>query len=85
MQAYVIKWLSQHFEKEVYQYINISLLKRTPFLRRPPSASFLQETPLLESLFNSKYCEIFKSTYFEEHLRTAASENVFMKLRNIKI
>ena len=24
------------------------------------------------------------STYFEEHLRTAASENVFMKFRNIK-
>ena len=22
----------------------------------------------------SKYCEIFKSTYFEEHLRTTASE-----------
>ena len=35
-------------------------------------------------LFNSEYCEIFKSTYFEEHLRTAASENVFMKLKNIK-
>ena len=30
---------------------------------------------MLESLFNSEYCEIFKSTYFEEHLRTAASEN----------
>ena len=27
---------------------------------------------------------IFKSTYFEEHLRIAASENVFMKLRKIK-
>ena len=39
-----------------------------------------QETPVLEPLFNSEYCEIFKSTYFEEHLRTAASENVFMKL-----
>ena len=42
------------------------------------------KTPVLESLFNSEYCEIFKSTYFEEHLRTAASENMFMKLRNIK-
>ena len=39
-----------------------------------------RKTPLLESLLNSEYCEIFKSTYFEEHLRTAASENVFMKL-----
>ena len=28
---------------------------------------------------------MFKSTYFEEHLRTAASEIVFMKLRKIKI
>ena len=43
------------------------------------------KTPLLESLFNSEYCEIFKSTYFEEHLRTTTSENVFMKLRKIKI
>ena len=40
---------------------------------------------VLESLFSSEYCEIFKSTDFEEHLRTAASENVFMKLRKIKI
>ena len=35
-----------------------------------------RKTPVLESLFNSEYCEIFKSTYFEEHLRTAATENV---------
>ena len=27
---------------------------------------------------------MFKSTYFEEHLQTAASENVFMKLRKIE-
>ena len=26
--------------------------------------------------FNSEYCEIFKSTYFEEDLRAAASEKV---------
>ena len=42
-----------------------------------------QENTMLESLFNSEYCEIFKSTYFEEHLRIATSENVFMKLRKI--
>ena len=24
-------------------------------------------------VFSSKYCKIFKNTYFEEHLRTAAS------------
>ena len=40
---------------------------------------------MLESLFNYGNCEIFKSTYFEEDLCTAASENVFMKLRKVKI
>ena len=44
-----------------------------------------RKTRVLESLFNSEYCEIFKSIYFEKHLWTAASQNVFMKLRNIKI
>ena len=34
---------------------------------------------------NSEYCEIFKSIYYEEYLQTVASENVFMKLRKIKI
>ena len=29
----------------------------------------------LKSVLNSEHCEIFYSTYFEEHLRTAASEN----------
>ena len=43
-----------------------------------------RKTPVLEYLFNSKYCEIFKCTYFEEHLRTDATENLFMKLRKIK-
>ena len=44
-----------------------------------------RKTPVLESLFNSEYCKIFKSTYFEEHLRTATLENVFMKLKKLKI
>ena len=48
-------------------------------------AASYRKTPVLESLFSSEYCELFKSTYLEEHLRTAASEDVFMKLRNIKI
>ena len=39
---------------------------------------------MLESLFILEYREIFKSTYFE-HLLTATSENVFMKLRKLKI
>ena len=42
------------------------------------------KTSVLEYLHNSEYCEIFNSTYFEELLRTAASENVFMKLGKIK-
>ena len=32
---------------------------------------------MLESLFNSQYCKIFKCTYFEENLLMAASESVF--------
>ena len=42
------------------------------------------ETPVLESLLNSDYYEIFKGTYFEELLSTASSENVLMKLGKIK-
>ena len=38
------------------------------------------KTLVLESLFNSEYYEIFKSTYFEEHLQTLNSENVFMRI-----
>ena len=38
------------------------------------------KTPVLEFIFNSDYCEIFQSTYFEEHLQTAPSENVFIKI-----
>ena len=41
-------------------------------------AASYNKTPVLESVLNSEYWEIFKSTNFEEHLRTAASENVFM-------
>ena len=43
-------------------------------------AASYTKTPVFESLFNSEYCEMFKSTYFEEHLQTAASENVFIKI-----
>ena len=34
---------------------------------------------MLECLFNLKCCEIFKSSYFEEHSEKAGSKNVFMK------
>ena len=33
---------------------------------------YLKETPT--QVFSSKYCKICKNTYFEEHLRTAASD-----------
>ena len=48
-------------------------------------AASYKKTPVLESLFNFDYYQNFKSTYYEEHLRTTASENVFMKLREINI
>ena len=38
----------------------------------------------MESFFNLEYCKIFKSSYFKEHLQTAASENDFIKLRKNK-
>ena len=45
-----------------------------------PSGCYLHETPVLGSLLNYGYCEIFQSTYFEVHLQKAASENVFIKI-----
>ena len=47
-------------------------------------AASYRKTPVFKSLFNSEYCEMFKNTYFEQHLRTA-SEDVFMKRRKIRI
>ena len=43
-------------------------------------AASYTKAPVLESLFNSEYCEIFQNTYFEGHLQTAAFENVFIKI-----
>ena len=43
-------------------------------------AASYKKTPVLKSLFNSEYCKIFQSTYIEEHLQTAAYENVFIKI-----
>ena len=59
-------------------YKKAVLLKTLQYLQKG------QENTCVESLFNSEYSEIFESSYFEEYLRTAASENVFMKLRKIK-
>ena len=58
------------FCEKIYQYVNIY---------QYVAASYTK-TPVLESLFNFEYCEIFQSTFFEEHLQTAASENVFLKI-----
>ena len=52
--------------------------KKAVLLKTSQNSQDEQEIPVLESLFNSEHYEIFKSTYLEEHLRTA-SENVFMK------
>ena len=48
-------------------------------------AASYRKTPVLESLFNSKYCEIFNSFYFKEHLRRAASENVLKEFFNFRL
>ena len=74
---YGIKSPSKHFEKEIYQYINITWLLLT--------GKHLCWIILIKHHFNSEYCKILESTYFEEHLQTAASEYVFMKLRKIKV
>ena len=59
-------------------YKKAVLLKTSQYLQKG------QKNTCVESLFNSEYSEIFESSYFEEYLRTAAFENVFMKLRKIK-
>ena len=60
-----------------------SILRRKSINILTSHDCFLQEIPVLECHFNYEFCEILKSTYFQEHLRMAASENVFIKLRKI--
>ena len=36
-------------------------------------------------MFSCKYCEIFRNTYFEERMQTAASNDVKLMYLNIKI
>ena len=67
-----IKSLSQHFEKEIYRRINITRL-------------LLTGKQLFWSPFLILSIAKFLRAPIEEHLWTAASENVFMKLRKIKI
>ena len=69
MQTYGIKSLSQHFEEEVYQYINITWL-------------LLTGKQLCWSI--KKFIRTFlRAPILKEHLRTAASENVLMRKINI--
>ena len=45
--------------------------KRKTFMKSNIDRSSHRETPA--QVFSSETCEIFKNTYFEEHLRTIAS------------
>ena len=79
----VAKSLFNHFKKNRSSRLRCSI-KKLVSLKLCNIHRTGMKAPVLEPLFNSEYCEIFKSTYFEEHLRTAVSEKVFMKLRKIK-
>ena len=52
------------------------LCSDTFFKEHLPVAATYRKIPVLESLFNSDYCKMFKSKYFEEHQRTAASPKI---------
>ena len=43
------------------------------FLGKLLACNFIKKR-LQRQMFSSEYCEIFKSTYFEEHLLAAASD-----------
>ena len=45
---------------------------------------YSQENNWVGFSFNLGSCKIFKNTYVEEHLQTAASDNVFTTLRKMK-
>ena len=46
--------------------IKLQALRPVTLLKRDSDTGF----------FSCEYCEIFKNTYFEEHLRTAVTENI---------
>ena len=79
----VSKWLFKYFWKKYRSSHVRCSIKKLSFWKLCKIHRTDRKTPVSESLCNSEYWEIFNSTYFEEHLRTAASENVFMKLRRI--
>ena len=75
-------------EKIIKTSLNLFLITFKKIQKQPPEVFYLKKTFLeIFAIFtgihlcwtSSEYCKIFKSTYFEEHLRTAASKNVLMK------
>ena len=48
-------------KKEIYQYVNISWQKRTPFLRTSPSGCFLQGLLLIQSIAQILVAPILKN------------------------
>ena len=65
--------------------MSTSFGKKTPFTKNTSYWLLFTRKHLCWSLFLILNIDkIFQSTYFEEHLQTAASENVFMKLKKIQ-
>ena len=67
--CFIKKAVLKHFAIFTWKHLcwSLFLIKLQPFR----SATLLKETPT--QLFSCDYCEIFKNTYFEEHLGRAAS------------
>ena len=52
---------------------------------RPVTDLQLYQKETSTQLFSCEYCEVFKNTYFEEHLRTADSGQISLqRLRKFK-
>ena len=49
-------------------------LKITQYSQENTCGAFFQQKEVATQVFSCEYCKHFKKTYFEEHLRTAASE-----------
>ena len=81
----VAKWFNcfQKIEKQPTEV----LYKKLFYKKQRNIYSANRKAPALESLFNSEYWKIFKSTYIKEHLQTVGSENVFVHKtqKNLKL
>ena len=67
-------WKSSHQRSSIKRAVlnNFAISTGKHLCWSPFCSSFLlKETP--KQIFSCKYCEIFKNTYFEEHLQKAAS------------